>query len=599
MTDAHAGTALAPPINADRRLRGPYTAGGAIVGAVLPVAARSWPELVAAHDIALRTVAPDLADLVPARRLTLADGLAPDERILVPAPQRTLRIANSLADFVTGHLTRLGAGPYALAVHNIGRADAADRELLEVLRRRVDPALLTLITAPEGPDEVGEPADPSLIGARLGAVPYLLDQGPDARQAAAAAAFAAQWCLWNGCHHSAAELGRRGLRKARLEDDPEIWWGLVHDTAMALVALGREDEAEHVLKQARAATISPVWLSTIAYTQAMIKTRHHDPAERDLAAALGWINTAIALCENLPDPRSRAVKLGFDLNGKALIESRRGNLDEALALVRAAIDLADRELPSGAQPVHRLVLRANRAQLLVRSGALETALADLDAVIAADPGYPDYYVDRGNLLHQLGREEEAVADYEKALEVGLPFPEPYFNRAEIHYARGDHASARADLDRALDLDPDFLDARVNRAGLLVELAEYEPARDDVEAGLLLDPANAYLRCTLGQIELAEGRHELAARAFDAAVSLAPDMAVAWANRAMLAFESGDADTAIDDLSAALLIEEDPALLYNRAMAFRSAGKEAQARADLTRARELDPDDPDIRRALAG
>jgi tetratricopeptide (TPR) repeat protein len=44
---------------------------------------------------------------------------------------------------------------------------------------------------------------------------------------------------------------------------------------------------------------------------------------------------------------------------------------------------------------------------------------------------------------------------------------------------------------------------------------------------------------------------------------------------------------------AVIGTEDAALLFNRAAAYGSAGRWADAKADLTRARELDPEDPEI------
>nr|BFE80726.1 hypothetical protein GCM10020093_033270 [Planobispora longispora] len=236
----------------------------------------------------------------------------------------------------------------------------------------------------------------------------------------------------------------------------------------------------------------------------MLKVRHHDPARRDLDAALAWVNEAIAISTLLPDPGERAFKLGFDLNGRALIEVRRGRPAKALEFVQRAVELADGGLRPDEHPIHRMVLLANRAQLSVMLGDPEGALADLNRVIDADPGYPDYYIDRGNLLYRLGRPAEAVADYETAVEVGPPFPEPYYNRAEVRFSAGDYAGALADLDHALELDPDFVDALANRAGLLVALGEYGRARADAEAGLALEEGNPYLLCALGQVEMAEG-----------------------------------------------------------------------------------------------
>ncbi|MBO2448902.1 tetratricopeptide repeat protein [Actinomadura barringtoniae] len=585
---------------ADRRIRGPYTFGGALVATLLPGAPA---ELTAAYDIELRAMAPDLD--VPERRSPLTARVDRSERILVPAPQHTLRLANGVAEFVRARLESDGV----LTVHLTGieQADQADRELLAVLERRVSALNVELDDDPGGgpledltPEEHDARADAltaeGSTAVRLGAVPYHRARGTDRRKAAEDHLFAVYWCLDHGCHDAAAELGERGLAFA--DPGSRVWWELIHRAAMALGALEREQDAERLLHRARRGTTSAVWHSTICYSLAMLTTRHHDPAARDLDAAYGWINNAIALCGLLPDPAERAVKLGFDLNGKALVVSRLGDLDEALRLVQEAIDLADRDLSPGAQRVHRMVLLANRAQVYDRLGRTKEALLDWDDVITADPAYPDYYIDRGNLRHRLGMFDEAIADYEAAMSAGPPFSEPYFNRSQVRYDLGDTGGALADLDRALELDPGFTEAYPNRAGLLVALERHAEARADCEAGLRLTPDDPYLLCVLGQVEAAAGRHTQARDAFDRALERDPALAEAWASRGMLAFDTGDAAGAVADLTEAVVLSEDAPLLFNRAVVLRSLGRENEARDDLLRAQELAPDDEDIRKALS-
>jgi len=72
-----------------------------------------------------------------------------------------------------------------------------------------------------------------------------------------------------------------------------------------------------------------------------------------------------------------------------------------------------------------------------------------------------------------------------------------------------------------------------------------------------------------------------------------------ANRGVLAFETGDVEGAVRDLTRAISFGEDASLLFNRAVALRAAGREEEAVADLTRAHELAPEDDDIWHALAG
>ncbi|MGI5273920.1 tetratricopeptide repeat protein [Nonomuraea sp. CA-218870] len=516
--------------------------------------------LIAAHDIEIRAVAPALRDRVPARRVTLADRLPQPERILVPAPLRTLRLANGLAEFARAHLA--ATGPLELRVVNTAHADPTDLRLLDVLERRVPE--LTISRESSGPPH---PAPAYALGPEL-------DRYRN-----------------EGFHHAMAEAGAALL--PALPEGGEEWWTLAHRTATALAALDREDEARELLDRGRRASTDPKNLATAAYATAMLLVRHHDPGSRDPGEALAWINQAVALTSLLPDRRERAFHLGFDLNGKALVQVRLGRADEAMRLVQEAIDLAERDLAPH-HPIHRLVLRANRARLLAMRGDLEAALADLDAAVAADPGYPDHYVDRGNLLYRLGRREEAEADYESAMRAGPPFPEPYYNRSETRYARGDMAGALADLDHAIELDPGFTDAYVNRAGLLVALEEFDRARADARR----DPGNPFLLSVLGQIESARGDLVEARKAFDSALERAPDLAVAWAGRGALAFEEGDAHAAVADLTRAIELQDGAEVRFNRAYALRSLGELDAARADLRRAAALDPGDEQIRQALA-
>nr|BFE82251.1 hypothetical protein GCM10020093_048520 [Planobispora longispora] len=139
-------------VNGHRRSRGPYTVGGALLRAIVPEALERAPEQVASHDIEIRSVAPDLRDRVAARRKTLDTLVEDDERILVPAPRRTLRLANGVAEFLGACLpARRAAAPFTLVVRNIHEADPTDRELLAVMLRRVDPDVLTVMIVASGP----------------------------------------------------------------------------------------------------------------------------------------------------------------------------------------------------------------------------------------------------------------------------------------------------------------------------------------------------------------------------------------------------------------------------------------------------------------
>src|SRR5882757_1354228 len=135
-------------IDAHRGSRGPYTVAGTLIRALVPDALARRPELVAAHEVEILTVAPELRALVPATQETLTSLAVPTERTRFYSRMRTLRIAHGLREFLHDLLrddVQRGAGPYALVVDDLDHADTTDREFVAVLLRRMDPAVLTVV----------------------------------------------------------------------------------------------------------------------------------------------------------------------------------------------------------------------------------------------------------------------------------------------------------------------------------------------------------------------------------------------------------------------------------------------------------------------
>ncbi|GAA2148907.1 hypothetical protein GCM10009760_41510 [Kitasatospora kazusensis] len=642
-------------VSAHRRLRGPYTAVGTLLRAIVPDALERCPEAVARHNVEILSTTPELRSLVPASRETLTSLAVPRERTRFYSRVRTLRVANGLVDFLNAYLRALGGQPRSLIVDDAHRADPTDAEFLAVLLRRTAPERLTVVvttakeplddpagpatetlgaalaahcTRPDAPvsaaatrsdepalasryiDNDGTGDDPAELAAylrlpsadrealhdlrrktleaadepslRLGAIAWHAENGGDRAGAGAdALRHALDHCMDLGFYHAVLDYGTRGRALVTYESNPEHWWAFTTKMTTSLAALSLAEEALPLYDEARELSTSPSVHMQAAYATAMIHTRHLPDEDRDHGEARRWINQGIAFAGQLPDPKDREMRTAFYRNGLALIEMHRGNPETALDLVDACLARLDAALDPDEQALHRSVLRHNRAQLLSALRRPDEAFDEFTAVIACDPNYAEYHLDRGILLHRQGRLGEALADYDQAIQLSPPFPEAYYNRAEARNETGDVEGALADYAYVLELDPRMTDAHINRSALLIELAQDDAdavplARSSVESGLGVTADSPELLCLKGQLHELEAEFEEAAAAYSATLTASPEYAEAWALRGALAHQSGDLASAIADLEQARTLSDTPGVRFNLAVAYHDDARHEPA-----------------------
>ncbi|HEX5402187.1 MAG TPA: tetratricopeptide repeat protein [Pseudonocardiaceae bacterium] len=649
-------------VSAHHNHRGPYTAVGAIVRAVVPTA---QAELVHRHEVELLSVAPELRSSLSASRETLTSLAIPDERTRFYSRLRTLRLSHGIVEFLRDHLLATADGPRCQVVFDVSDADPTDVEFVAVALRRLDPRVLMLVVCTgtgalpaaladalrmyaepvTGQSRPAQPLDaesrvlaasyissdgaddrPELLAAyqalpaqdraglhdaradmlaaldetslRLGAIPWHLERGSDPAGAGAEALrLALDYCIDMGYYDATVDFGARGRAVVDRAAQFELWWTFTTKMTTSLAALGRPDEAEELYDEVLTATDNPKVHMQVAYATGMIYTRHHDIDRRDHSRAKRLLHQAIAFAGVAFEGKERLFHTVFNRNGLALVETHLGNLPEALRLVSDGLAVLDRELAPDEHRLHRSVLRYNRAQVLVALGRLDEALADYEAVIEADPNYPEYHFDRANLLHRVGRDDEALAEYRATIALGPPFPEAYYNQAELWLDAGATDQALTGLSYVLELDPTFTDSYINRAGIHLSAGDHDAALADATAGLLLDPDNAYLNTVIGQVCAERQEFTKARAAFDRALAAVPDLVPALSGRAGVAHELGDARAAIDDLSVAVeLAPSDAGLRYNLAIAYQSAQRWHDALTHLDTAAALIPDDRDIEEA---
>jgi tetratricopeptide (TPR) repeat protein len=417
---------------------------------------------------------------------------------------------------------------------------------------------------------------------RLGAIPYHREHGGDpGGKGCTALRRALEHGVAMGFYDAIIDLGKRGLAVTDPLARQQEYCHFAAKVASAEVALGRPEEAEEIFLSLRQRYALPRVHMSTSYNIAMLYTRWYRPPRKNHDHARGFCNNAIALAVLEPDPELRAFYTVFQGNGLALVEMHRGNLEEALRLVTEGIQRLNRELPADKYIVHRWQLVHNRAKVLVGLGRLDEALTEFDQLVAGDPNYTEYYIDRGNTARMNGDGERAIADYDRACELGIPFPEVYYNRGDLHAENGDLADAIDDFSRVLDMEPDHLDARISRAELLIETGDLAAAAADLAEGLALHPGNAALHALDGLAALLADDRERAQARLDRALSIDPGLAAALAHRGVLAAASGDPERAAADFTQALtILGDDPDLRYQRGLAYLDLGDQARAAEDF-------------------
>ncbi|HET9106150.1 MAG TPA: sulfotransferase [Steroidobacteraceae bacterium] len=150
-------------------------------------------------------------------------------------------------------------------------------------------------------------------------------------------------------------------------------------------------------------------------------------------------------------------------NVLALRHELEGAVGEAEALLQHAVRLAPLD-PAARNALGLCLLRLERPA---------QALAQFDALLAANPTLAFAHANRGSALSAQGRMKEAEVSFQRAVELDPRQPVALTGLGTIASWRGDYGQARARVEKALELLPDYPDAILTLAS--VELGEKRPA----------------------------------------------------------------------------------------------------------------------------
>jgi tetratricopeptide (TPR) repeat protein len=690
-------------LDAHRNRRGPFTAAGGLIRAIIDDAASATPDLVATHLLTLLSVAPEICGCV--------DVPADVRQALIVSregnpPSWTHRTANGATDFILGYFERERTSSRTAVFTNVDDADPTDQEFISLLLRRADPRNLRLCicttsdrlgpplaaaleqyarrrrrkTAGSGISEVptgwaawlaacglsdgmaaGLWRDLSIYGHRsefpprslesflddsiadlsasdrdalalahvnadgtshrvlaehvyrrlpaaerkamhlaraaalvglgepslsLGAIPFHHEQaGEDAETLLTAS----RSCLDMAYYDAALDWSVRGRRMLSRTPRGKTYGDLTRNMLFALLLLGRYDEVAALCEDLLSQSDDFALLAHATYAMAILNARLYERSRQDYDAAKSWIEKSQKFTERMPASPTRAVNASFLMNTLALVEMRKGRPDAAQQKLVEALELMARSAPE----LHRtesVILLHNMARLHVAAGRTDLAIVHLSTLLSQQPSDSAAWFDRGLIHQRAGRHAAALSDYDTAIRWEPAHVEAHFNRGQTLAALHRNDEAIAAYGRVIVLQPDFVDARLNRAILLRERGDLSLARDDITHALRYQPKDARLLCLQGLVEMGIGHDGAASDAFTRSIEADPFLADPWANRAIVAVRRGDLRAAIRDLTQALALREDAAILYNRGRVLESQRQWQEAADDYSRALVLDGGD---------
>ncbi|MCZ4102264.1 tetratricopeptide repeat protein [Streptomyces sp. So13.3] len=619
-------------VDCHRRLRGPYTAAGSLLRAIVPEVLKTRPALVARHAIEILSVAPELKDLVDAPPQTLTSLASPTERTRYYSPLRTRRIAHGLTEFLNAWAQEAGttAGrPQLVLFDNLHAADPTDQELITVLLRRARTEVLTIAVgtsaSPDLPDGLAQALDRQARRTELPAAPaapdtrvqnellqaYIISDGTSDIPAEVAAYRNADPRLRSGLHR---------VRAVELEEEDD--WSL----RLGAIPYHRAHAGGRTDDECRDLLTAADYCLRMGYYDAAIELGGQgrdsfDPVAQErlycvaggktaqALGALGRTEEAEVIYRELrgryTDPVVHMVSsYALSMLYTRIHPAERQDSDLAKQYVNNSIAIA-KQLPDPADRAFHTVFHENGLALVeLRRGNPETALrlvteglARLDREL--EPGRQSLH--RSVLLHNraqvnvaLGRLDEALEDFNGVLALDPYYPEYYCDRAALQYKRGDLEAALADYDQAATLTPPIHELYYNRADARAAAGDTDGAIGDLRYVLELEPDYLAARVNLVSLLIDEGDTELASVQLAQGLELHPGEPDLLCTRGLIAMEQDDADEALRAFDEALAA--DPlrsAALANRAVLHYEAGDHAAAVDDLTRALAVTGDDADL------
>ncbi|MCW3839743.1 tetratricopeptide repeat protein [Micromonospora yasonensis] len=350
------------------------------------------------------------------------------------------------------------------------------------------------------------------------------------------------WVTW-------AQLGSAYVQQARITADPSYY-----------------PKADGALRRSLELESATNW-QAMAGMAALANARHDFTAARDWGHRAEALNphggsvhgVLVDALTQLGDYEGARTQLQRMLDVEPGVSSfTRASYDfEQHGQVAEARDALNRALAEATTPADRAFCRYYLGELAFNNGDPQEALRQYAAGITADPTYQQLYAGRGKARAALGQTTDALADYARAVQA-RPLPELLIEYGDLLAATGQPTQARQQYD-------------------LVNAVRQLSAANGVSDHLT---AAAFLA---DHDQAAEALSEAQAE-WNARHSVLTADALAWA----LHCNGRNAEALEYSLQATRLGWRNATLYYHQGAIRHALGDHDQARADLSRALEINP-----------
>jgi tetratricopeptide (TPR) repeat protein len=365
---------------------------------------------------------------------------------------------------------------------------------------------------------------------------------------------------------------------ALASDDFALYWW------RSLILFELERYAEATQNSTEAIALNPN--SAIAYVfRAQLYAMSNKP---DLAIA--DLDRALQINPKNADP--------YKLRG--LIELNRQQYDRAIAAFNRAIAIA----PNDATAYD------GRGRVYLVTGKYDLALADLDRAIQLNPQLAQAYLNRGRIYMFLGEFEKARANLNEAIEINPRFADAYVVRVSLYGLSQEYDRALSDLDRALQYQPDYALSYVgynfgdltlgqlhqalvylNRGAIYLIKEDFQQALVDSERAMQIAPQ-------IPEVYLIRGTSNVGLEKYERAIADLTQFLKfnsSLSQNVPIGQVFGEFPLQLSEKTKLQEAQKYGAYL-SRSLAYIQVGKFDRAIADLDRASQIAPNNPDLEKA---